>query len=416
MLPYPASPRRLLRFSLAWFLVAWLVPVMAGAAKQDAWIYGQALSMDEQPIPGIVVTLTLPSDPEFKLEATGDREGKFSFKISKAAGTYSVRLEGLGYEAFTTQLELNPGDKQDVKFRLVALAESHRRDAVIAYNEGVKAFEAQDFETAKRQFQSALKLAPDLVEPHLGLADILLRAQNYAEATPHIEQFLAHHPDHVQGQQLAYEIYRRQGDVAKAQQMLTALRGVVPAAQLALQTYNDGVTAFRQQDEKRAIELFQQALNLDPKLMPAHGALATALYNQELYDEALVAVDRLLALDPQNVQGRRIRFLVYDARDDQVKAREALTAYREVDPGAAAEILYRRADLDFRSGNVQGAKAALLEVLTINPDLPRAHYTLGLCYTSEGNSAKAKEHLQKFIALAPSDPEVKTAKEMLSYL
>ena len=40
---------------------------------------------------------------------------------------------------------------------------------------------------------------------------------------------------------------------------------------------------------------------------------------------------------------------------------------------------------------------------------------LGLVYVNTGDSAKAKEHLQKFIDLAPDDPEVATAKQMLDY-
>ena len=39
---------------------------------------------------------------------------------------------------------------------------------------------------------------------------------------------------------------------------------------------------------------------------------------------------------------------------------------------------------------------------TANPDFPKVHYMLGMCYVSEGNNAKAKEAMETFIAKADS--------------
>jgi Tfp pilus assembly protein PilF len=70
----------------------------------------------------------------------------------------------------------------------------------------------------------------------------------------------------------------------------------------------------------------------------------------------------------------------------------------------------------FNAGNMAGAQQALEQALQADPDLPKAHYTLGLAYANTGDSAKAKEHLQRFLELAPDDPDAATAKEMLDYL
>ena len=91
-----------------------------------------------------------------------------------------------------------------------------------------------------------------------------------------------------------------------------------------------------------------------------------------------------------------------------------MASYIELDRAAAADLLYQRADLDFRDNQPELARAALLKVLELDPDMARAHYTLGKVYAST-DTAKAKEHLQKFIELAPEDPEVETAKAMISY-
>ena len=49
------------------------------------------------------------------------------------------------------------------------------------------------------------------------------------------------------------------------------------------------------------------------------------------------------------------------------------------------------------------------------PDHAKANYLLGIALVGE-DPAKAKGLLEKFIALAPNDPDAATAKEMLQYL
>ena len=64
--------------------------------------------------------------------------------------------------------------------------------------------------------------------------------------------------------------------------------------------------------------------------------------------------------------------------------------------------------------------ASVVEIeqsLAADPSYGKTHYMLGMCYISQGENKKAKEHLEAFIAVAESgDADAATAKEMLSYL
>lgn len=394
-----------------------LTPAAATAAKRDnGVINGTVTSLDGKPVPGVLVTITSVETSEVAAEATGDAEGRFSVKIKNASGTYKVLVSGMGYEPFEIELPLAGGEEQNVTFKLVDQASGKLRDAVLAFNEGAKAFEEEDLAAAKTHFERALELDPTLPQAYLGLGDILYRETEFAAARNAVEKLLELDPDNVQGRRLAYEIYRQLDEDELADQTLAAMQGSDLAPKLAVQTYNEGVAALQGGDEVGAVERFQEALELNPNLVEAHAALATLYYNQERYDEALATADRLLELEAQNAQALRIRFLVYDALNDQQKIGAALEAYKAVAPDAAADILYRRADLDYRAGEVAAAKKALLQVVEMRPELARAHYTLGLCYISEGNNAKAKEHLETFLELAPDDSEAGAAREMLSYL
>ncbi|NJL27942.1 MAG: tetratricopeptide repeat protein [Thermoanaerobaculia bacterium] len=287
---------------------------------------------------------------------------------------------------------------------------------MLAFNAGVKALQIEDRDTAKTKFREAADLDPTLGPPHLALADIYFGTGAVAEAAVEIEAFLATAPDDPQGLRLAYRIYQQLGDPQKLALALEAVRNTDFAKTLAVEIYNEGAVATQARDYERAAERFTAALGLDPALQPAYEGLVQVQYHLERYQEALTTAAKLLELDPSSLQGRRVRYLVYDALDLQEKLPDALAAYQEVDPEAAVEVLYQRAEIDFRTGESARAKAALLEILKQKPDMARAHYTLGLVYASESANAEARKHLERFLALAPDDPDAADARDILKYL
>jgi Flp pilus assembly protein TadD len=73
--------------------------------------------------------------------------------------------------------------------------------------------------------------------------------------------------------------------------------------------------------------------------------------------------------------------------------------------------------IELYNGNRIPEAAKVLEgVLQTDPKNARAHYMLGLCYTNTGDLARAKEHLETFLQLAPNDPEAQSARQMLAEL
>ena len=85
-------------------------------------------------------------------------------------------------------------------------------------------------------------------------------------------------------------------------------------------------------------------------------------------------------------------------------------------PEKAGLNLYNRgADL-YNVGQIAEAKAIFEQILQGQPNHAKTHYMLGLCYVSEDDKPKAKEHLSKFLELAPNDPDAATAQEMIKYL
>jgi tetratricopeptide (TPR) repeat protein len=409
----PALPAKILTAVLALAVVAGTAAEAARKKKpnkDDSVFAGIVSNQGGDALAGVRISVTAAS---FDESATTDDKGEFEMTIPAPAGEYRIHLAKAGYTDFETTFEFFAGEQKNITFTLIDEATGRKQEAINAYNAGADAFNAGDRPAGLAKFRRAIELDPELAEAHLALADIYLDDGDYEQAASHAETYLALKPGEEKARVIAHEAYRKLGNQAKVEEYRAVLAEGGLASQLAIQVFNEGAKATQEGNWDRAIEKFNDALALDPDLTNAYAVLAQIFYSRESFDEALAAADKLLELEPENADGRRYRFLVYDARGD-AKAAAALEAWIAVDPERAADVLYQKADLDFRAGNTDAARRALLKVLELHPDLPRAHYTLGLVYAST-DTAKAGEHLQKFIALAPDDPEVATAKEMLAY-
>ncbi len=392
-------------------------PALAKKKKKgkdpEAVINGRVMNQAEEVLRDVQVVVRSQAG-EFETTASTDKKGEFEIHVPEPDGNYLVHLAKEGFADFEAEILLTENEIQNIDFKLLDASVGRQQDAISAYNEGATAYSAGNMAEAKAGFLEASELNPELPEPYLGLADIYLDEGAAAEAAAAVERYLALRPGEERALRLAFDAYRALGDEAKVAELQAQLAETGMASGLAVTVFNEGAHATQAGDLEKAITKFREALRLDPELVQAHAALATVFYNLERYDEALEAANAVIEIDPSHLQGLRMRFLVHDAQNDQTAVLASFEAYSEVDPEGAADVLYQRADLDFRDGQTDRARAALLKVLELFPDMARAHYTLGLTYASS-DTAKARKHLERFIELAPDDPEVAAAKEMMSY-
>jgi len=420
--PIPRLPSRPIRcaVAVAVALAVAFLPASASAKKQKKTlsdvgvIAGKVVDVGGTTLDGIQVAVASVEPGGFEGSTETGKNGEFLIQVPRAEGDYRIELTGDGYAPFEATVNLGGGEQQNIEFRMIDAATGRKQEAREAYNQGVRAFNEGEVAVAGELFRQASKLDPELPEPHLGLAEVKMRNEDYAAAAVAVDRYLELRPGEEGAQSLAYEAHSKAGNEERAAELREALGKGEKGPDLAVQTYNEGAVAFQKGELETAIAKFQAAIELDPELPNAYAGLASAHYNREEYEKALEMTSKLLELDPESVPGRRIRFLVHDSTGDREAAMKAFEAYHEVAPDAAIDLLYRRADLDFRGSRPEAAKAALLEILELDPDFARAHYTLGLIYANT-DTAKAREHLQKFLDLSPKDPEAGSAKEMLEY-
>jgi tetratricopeptide (TPR) repeat protein len=191
---------------------------------------------------------------------------------------------------------------------------------------------------------------------------------------------------------------------------------VISGGLRAPEVFNEGNAAARAGDFELARKKYLEALELDGSLAAAHAALASVYFLEEGYSEAVASAQAALELDPTNEKMLDLLYRSFQALGDEEKAAEALAALESADPTRAAADHFQRGVTFFEAGEMREAGALFEKALAADPDHAKAHYMLGICLLNTGDTDGAREHLSRFLELAPEDPEAGAAREMLDYL
>ena len=190
---------------------------------------------------------------------------------------------------------------------------------------------------------------------------------------------------------------------------------------------NLGSTLAQSGDYAGAVQVFRQALALEPNSVGAHLNLGTALRETGNLDEALehlrkvaeanpndaavqyqlgqtlgqsgnapdaiAAFERALALDPEK---REAYYALGSALKQQSAARKAT-----VSPASPADDPVRRAQEPLGQGDLRAARAQLEEAVRLDETDAEAHTLLGFTLGQQGDLPAAILHLERAIALRP---------------
>ena len=389
--------------------------------------------VDEQgdPIEGVTITVTCATKPEFRERLTTRKNGQFSINFRDPYLTYTFVVGKEGYQSFQQDIGgtsteimrprfvLNKAEPAAAPPAEAALPEAPAgvaSEAVTAYNAGVTALKAGDLQTARRQLEAALAADAELAPARSALAGIYLDQRLFQEAVEMAESALALNAGDVDALKVAHEAYLAVGEREKAESASAALATLEDQASSATRSYNEGGAAYQAGDLDTALAKFREAARLNPGLHDAHHAVASLLAKRGDFAAAAEAAEKALALRPDDPRTLRIAYESYRALGQSERAQNALVALAAADPEMGAQGLLEQGNERFQAGDVEQAMLLLSSAVEIDPDLPKAHYLLGLCYLNSGRSSEAREHLETFLALAPDDAEAPAARDMLGYL
>jgi Tfp pilus assembly protein PilF len=410
----------------AWLLV--LICFASGLvfAQKKATLVGKIVDKEGKPIPGVTVTATSPEIPDFRDVEITNKRGMFSIDFRQIDVTYQCRFEKPGYQTMEVDEEWHKEGSQQFEWTMEpqkaapptpgALPVLASEPTVQAFNAGVVASRAKDYATAEAKFKEAAELNPDLRQAWEALCSVQVELKHNEDAARSAEKAIALGSTAESVYLARWQAYKNLNDEAKAAEALQDLDKVGRRTEEAKRLHNEGVALSKTGDSAGAFAKFQEALSVDPNLETALIGLATAGLKIGKYTEAATAAETILKGDPKNEAALRIRYNACLSLGDKERLVSALEGLAVVEPVIARDGILKLAFESYDAGDMVRAKERFRKVLALDPNHPYAHYYLALIAVGEGANADAKIHLQRFLDLAPNDPEAGSAREMLKVL
>jgi len=279
-------------------------------------------------------------------------------------------------------------------------------DALAHYNLGFALVRLGHPEEAETEFRKTLEIDPKNRDAHFNLATSLARKDQWAEAAEHFRRSYELDPrDHPAHLEWARALLAMGQDDAAEKELAAVIdecesyeKDVMAEAHVLL-----GGLAARGDDPETAAREYRQAAELDPGSISAQKALASLLGAQGRFDEAAEHLDRVVALEPKDVEARfhRALSLIYAGRD--ADARHTLEGDLQAVGGALplidlmARLLATSPDPAVRDGDV--ALKLAIHAFRQQGSLERIE-TIAMAWAEVGNFDNATEWEQRVVNIA----------------
>ncbi|MEM1179415.1 MAG: tetratricopeptide repeat protein [Acidobacteriota bacterium] len=412
-----------------------LVGILLASSAPATWaqmLRGTVTDSEKNPLQTVQITVTSDEQTSFRKSLSTDEDGEFVLRFTRNQAQYTFKFlfEKPGYQSFTQEISpsttrvtretfvMDVSETQAVERHgdLQSVVTGSSNAAISAFNAGLAAQLDRNLDEAKAKFEEALAADPDLGPAQVALSQVRLDLQDYAGALAAAETALAAGNGRVDALRVKYQSLRALGRQDEAEAVSAELESAEDAVAAARRIYNEGGAAFQADDRATALERFRRAAELDPNLVDAHHAVATLELAAGNHEAAATSAEKALSLGSDKLETLRVLYDAYEALGRMDQLTEIAPRLAAVDPDFGGAKLVEQAAELWNAGQTAQAVALAQQALAIDPTIPKAYYFLGLDHLSGGRNPEAKSALEKFIELAPEDPEAATAKEMLTYI
>ena len=232
------------------------------------------------------------------------------------------------------------------------------------YTLGFALVRTHEFQEAKDQFETALRLNPEFPEAHNNLGAMLAKTGLTPEAIEHFQQAIHLRPSYVEAH------------------------------------YNLASTFLKTGQLQEAIEHFQQVIRYAPDNVEAQYNLGNSLVQTGKLQEAIEHYKQVLRLKPDFTEAHYnlgITLVNIGRRQDAIEQFEYALAFKPDYP----EAHYHLGDELLQLGRLQEAIEHYQQALKLKPDYPEAHSNLGSALFQAGRSQEAIEHYEQALRQKP---------------
>ena len=184
-----------------------------------------------------------------------------------------------------------------------------------------------------------------------------------------------------------------------------ASAGMVEKHEAGAKAYNEGAKAFNNGQIDDALAKFIEAGEENPELVEAFQGQAMIYSSRQQTDLALAAAEKVVALDPANVVGLRVRYDGYVENEDE-RTTQALEELIAADPSPATAVRVFNAGVTaVQANDAEAAVSRFEKVIELDPTIPQAYQILGQLYNSTGEHDKAIAIGNRLLEMKPGSPE-----------
>lgn len=308
------------------FVLAILI-VPAPAAAQTGSVKGKVVDEKNQPVEGATITIEMIEGMTRKYETKTNRRGEY-VQVGLQPGMYRITAtKGEMSQTFDQRIRLDPAE---VNFTLkpgtVSAADAKAAAAKVeamktTFAEGVTLSNEGKHDEAIAKFEEVLAGAPKCLECYNNIGTVYTRKQDYAQAETAFKKALEINPesaDAYNGLATVYNAQKKFDQASEASAKAQELGGAAGATGggNAGTVYNQGVIAWNAGKIPEAKQLFQRAVELDPKLADAHYWLGMATVNEGKLAEAAPHFEKYLELAPSGQYADQAKSILASIKQD----------------------------------------------------------------------------------------------------
>jgi tetratricopeptide (TPR) repeat protein len=307
----------------------------------------------------------------------------------------------------------------------------------------------QDLKGAEEVFKKMVELYPEDPAVYVRRGVFYGAGGRLPDAEKNLRKALELNADQRDAQGVLTGLYMQQKRYDEALRLCATQRQRLekqPAA-LAFVEYLEGRIYSARGEGGKALQHFEKAIELDPNILGAYEAMAQIHFQEKRIEQARKQYESIVAKNPRHVAGYMALGTIYDQLGDWKKAeeayRKALSIDKEFAPAAnnlAWTLIEGGGNIDEALGYAQSAKqkmpknaavmdtlgwiyylkgstlsavAELQDAVQVEGNNALIHYHLGVAYHKNNQLDRAKESLEKALALSQVFKDAEKARNLL---
>ena len=308
---------------LAGVLGLFVVMILAApTSAQTGGLRGKVTDAAGKQVDGATVTIESKGVTR-KLTVKTNKKGEF-IQIGLYPGEYKVTAEKEGKVGTADNFRVGLGDPSVLDLQLSAgsvtnAAEQQKKMSELqgAFDAGVAASKAQNYDEAIASFQKAATVAPNCHDCYYNIGYAYVQKKDYANAEAAYKKATEVKPDYVEAWNAlanVYNVEKKLDEALAASNKAAELSGGAAGAAgggggggNAPALYNQGVILWNQQKYAEAKDKFEAATKADPKHAEAHYRLGMSYVNLGDMPHAVTAFESYLSVDPSGPHAEEVK-------------------------------------------------------------------------------------------------------------